>query len=93
MSPESLSTHEETFAPIFALYRFKTEEEVLKIANACDVGLGSYVMTESVARMWRVAESLEVGMVAVNQGSVSACESPFGGESGLRNPCAKRGHY
>ncbi|KAH7191497.1 aldehyde dehydrogenase domain-containing protein [Fusarium oxysporum] len=81
VSPESLCTHEETFAPIFALYRFKTEVEVLKNANACDVGLGSYVMTESVARMWRVAESLEVGMVAVNQGSMSACESPFGGLS------------
>ncbi|KAH7237994.1 aldehyde dehydrogenase domain-containing protein [Fusarium solani] len=72
VSTDSLITHEEAFAPVFALYRFQTEEEAIDIANDCDVGLGSYVMTESVARIWRVAESLEVGMVAVNQGSVSA---------------------
>ena len=71
---------EETFAPVVALQRFQTEEKALEIANNCDVGLGSYIMTENTARMWRVAESLEVGMVAVNLGVMSACESPFGGE-------------
>lgn len=89
VSTDSLITHEEAFAPVFALYRFQTEEEAIDIANDCDVGLGSYVMTESVARIWRVAESLEVGMVAVNQGSVSACESPFGGEYRQVIPCLR----
>lgn len=79
MSTESLTTHEETFAPVVALYTFDTEEEVVNKANDCDVGLGSFIMTESTPRMWRVAENLEVGMVGVNLGMLSACESPFGG--------------
>ena len=84
VTPEAQVTREETFAPVVALYSFKTEEEVIERANDCDVGLGSYVLTESISRMWRVAESLEVGMVGVNLGVLSACESPFGGvkESG-----------
>jgi succinate-semialdehyde dehydrogenase/glutarate-semialdehyde dehydrogenase len=80
MAQESLTTREEVFAPVVALYRFKTEEEVLERANDCEVGLGSFIVTESMSRMWRVAEALEVGMVGVNQGLLSACESPFGGE-------------
>ncbi|EXA28968.1 succinate-semialdehyde dehydrogenase (NADP+) [Fusarium oxysporum f. sp. pisi HDV247] len=78
VSTDSLITHEEAFAPVFALYRFQTEEEAIEIANDCDVRLGSYLMTESVARIWRVAESLEVGMVAVNQESASVREIPAG---------------
>ncbi|KAK5096416.1 hypothetical protein LTS08_007672 [Lithohypha guttulata] len=79
MSPEALTTREETFAPVVALYRFRTEAEVIDLANDCDVGLGSFIITESIPRMWRVAEALEVGMVGVNLGLLSACESPFGG--------------
>lgn len=84
MSKEMLTTREETFAPIVALYRFETEEEVINMANDSDVGLGSYIMTESIPRSWRVAEALDVGMVGINLGLLSACESPFGGvkESG-----------
>lgn len=81
MSTKSIITREETFAPVVALYRFKTEEEAVQLANDCDVGLGSFIMTENQARMWRVAEDLEVGMVGVNLGLLSACESPFGGKS------------
>lgn len=77
---ESLTTTEEVFAPVVALFPFKTEEEVIEKANDCDVGLGSFIITESISRMWRVAENLEVGMVGVNLGMLSACESPFGGE-------------
>ncbi|KAH7000942.1 succinate-semialdehyde dehydrogenase [Ilyonectria destructans] len=89
MSMSSITTREETFAPVIALYSFKTEDEVLEKANDCDVGLGSFIMTESISRMWRVAENLEVGMVGVNLGILSACESPFGGvkESG----CGREG--
>ncbi|CAK4034057.1 succinate-semialdehyde dehydrogenase (NADP+) [Lecanosticta acicola] len=82
MSTEMLTTREETFAPVVGLYRFETEEEVIALANDCDVGLGSFVMTENLARSWRVAEELEVGMVGVNVGMLSACESPFGGVKG-----------
>jgi succinate-semialdehyde dehydrogenase/glutarate-semialdehyde dehydrogenase len=81
MTSETLTTREEVFAPVVALYPFKTEGEVLERANDCDVGLGSFIITESIARMWRVAKNLEVGMVGVNLGMLSACESPFGGKS------------
>lgn len=79
MSTEAITTREEVFAPVVALYKFKTEEEVIELANNTDVGLGSFVITESIPRMWRVAEALEVGMVGINLGLLSACESPFGG--------------
>ena len=61
MTTEMLTTREETFAPVVALYKFETEEEVIELANDCDVGLGSFVITENIARSWRMAEALEVG--------------------------------
>ena len=48
------------------------------MANDCEVGLGGFIITESIPRSWRVTEALEVGMVGVNLGLLSACESPFG---------------
>lgn len=85
MNVKMLITREETFAPVVGLFRFETEEEAIDLANDCDVGLGSFVCTSDIARMWRVGEALEVGMVGVNLGLLSACESPFGGvkESGF----------
>ncbi|KAI5357153.1 Putative aldehyde dehydrogenase domain, aldehyde/histidinol dehydrogenase [Septoria linicola] len=82
MSQEMITTREETFAPVMGLYKFETEEEVIERANDCDVGLGSFIITENQSRSWRVAEELEVGMVGVNVGVLSACESPFGGVKG-----------
>lgn len=79
MSAEAITTREEVFAPVVALYKFASEDEVIDLANDCDVGLGSFIITESISRMWRVAEALEVGMVGVNLGLLSAAESPFGG--------------
>lgn len=63
MSREMITTREETFAPVVGLYKFETEEEAIELANDCDVGLGSFVMTQDIARSWRVAEALEVGYV------------------------------
>lgn len=80
MSDETLTTREEVFGPVVALYRFRTEEEVITRANDCEVGLGAFIVTENMSRTWRVAEALEVGMVGVNLGMLSACESPFGGK-------------
>ena len=79
MNSEMLVTREETFAPVIALYEFDSEEEAVAIANNSEVGLGAFIVTENIARSWRVTEQLEVGMVGVNVGSLSACESPFGG--------------
>jgi succinate-semialdehyde dehydrogenase/glutarate-semialdehyde dehydrogenase len=73
MALESLTTREEVFAPVVALYRFKTEEEVIKTANDCDVGLGSFIVTENLARTWRVSRSL--GMDEKAEGKVSTSTS------------------
>ncbi|KAJ6169727.1 hypothetical protein N7485_007073 [Penicillium canescens] len=79
MSDRMLSHNEEIFGPVAALYPFDTEEEVLKMANNSEVGLGSYVCTNNMARVWRMAEGLEVGMVGVNTGVIAGGEIPFGG--------------
>ncbi|KPI37673.1 Glutarate-semialdehyde dehydrogenase DavD [Cyphellophora attinorum] len=79
MKPDMLSHGEEIFGPVAPLYAFDTEEEVLEMANASEVGLGSYVCTQDHARMWRMGEGLEVGMVAINTGVIAGGEIPFSG--------------
>lgn len=76
---------EETFGPLAALIRFKTEEEVIKLANETDAGLAGYCFSNNLARVWRIAEALEVGLVGVNGNAIADVYVPFGGvkESGL----------
>lgn len=76
---------EETFGPLAAIYKFSSEEEVLKKVNDVPVGLAGYFFSKDVARCWRVAEKLEVGMVGVNAAIISQAVVPFGGikESGF----------
>lgn len=76
---------EETFGPVAAVMRFTEEAEVIAAANNTDFGLASYFYTKDNSRIWRVAEQLEYGMVAVNTGLMSNEVSPFGGvkQSGL----------
>lgn len=76
---------EEIFGPVAAIQSFATEDEVLQLANDCEVGLAAYVYTRDLARGLRVAERLEVGMVGLNRGMVSEPAAPFGGvkHSGL----------
>ena len=76
---------EETFGPVAGLFPFETEEEVVKIANSTPVGLAGYFYSRDLARVYRVAEHLEVGMVGVNVGIISDPAAPFGGvkESGF----------
>jgi succinate-semialdehyde dehydrogenase/glutarate-semialdehyde dehydrogenase len=75
---------EETFGPVAPLFRFTTEEEVVELANDTPFGLAAYFYTRDVARVWRVAEALETGIVGVNEGAIAAEAAPFGGvkESG-----------
>lgn len=82
---DALINDEETFGPLAALVKFDTEDEVIKLANATEVGLAGYFFSRDIGRAWRVAERLEVGMVAVNTGLISQAVIPFGGvkESGL----------
>ena len=78
-------TYEETFGPVAPVYKFSSEEEVVKMANDTPYGLASYFFSRDIGRIWRVAEALEYGMVGVNTGLTSKAEIPFGGvkESGL----------
>ncbi|CEL98040.1 unnamed protein product [Vitrella brassicaformis CCMP3155] len=76
---------EEIFGPLAALFAFEDEQDVIQQANNVPVGLAGYFFTRDVTRVWRVAERLEYGMVAVNTGILSTVEAPFGGikESGI----------
>jgi succinate-semialdehyde dehydrogenase/glutarate-semialdehyde dehydrogenase len=79
MTPEMAIASEETFGPVAGLFPFKTEEEVVKMANQADVGLAGYFFSRDLERVYRVAEALDVGRVGVNTGIISDPASPFGG--------------
>jgi succinate-semialdehyde dehydrogenase / glutarate-semialdehyde dehydrogenase len=82
---DSQMFHEETFGPVAGISVFDAEDEAIAAANASPYGLTAYFFTKDNARVWRVGEALESGMVAVNTGLLSTAEAPFGGvkESGL----------
>jgi succinate-semialdehyde dehydrogenase/glutarate-semialdehyde dehydrogenase len=86
-------THEETFGPVAPLFRFKTEQELIKLANDTEYGLASYFYSRDIGRIWRVAEALEYGMVGINVGIISNEIAPFGGvkESGIGREGSKYG--
>jgi len=76
---------EEIFGPLAPLFRFKTDDEAVALANNTEFGLASYFYSRDIGRIWRVAEGLETGMVGVNTGLISNEVAPFGGvkQSGL----------
>ena len=84
---------EETFGPMAPLFRFKSEEDVLALANDTEFGLASYFYSRDIGRIWRVAEGLESGMVGINSGLISNEIAPFGGvkQSGLGREGSKYG--
>jgi succinate-semialdehyde dehydrogenase/glutarate-semialdehyde dehydrogenase len=84
---------EEIFGPIAPLFRFKTEDEAIRIANDTEFGLACYFYSRDVGRIWRVAEGLEYGIVGINEGIISNEMAPFGGikESGQGREGSKYG--
>ncbi len=76
---------EEAFGPVAPLFRFKTEADAVQMANDTPYGLASYFYSRDMARIWRVSEGLEYGMVGINTGIISTAVAPFGGvkESGI----------
>jgi succinate-semialdehyde dehydrogenase/glutarate-semialdehyde dehydrogenase len=86
-------SNEETFGPVAPLFRFKDEADVIAQANDTEFGLASYFYSRDMARIWRVAEALETGMVGVNTGLISNEVAPFGGvkQSGLGREGSKYG--
>ncbi len=93
VNPDMQLCHEETFGPLAAVMRFSTEEEAVAVANDTPYGLASYFYSRDVHRCWRVAESLEAGIVGINEGIISNAAAPFGGvkESGLGREGSKYG--
>lgn len=79
VTPSMAVAKEETFGPVAPLFRFKDEADVIAQANDTEFGLASYFYAKDLARVFRVAEALEYGMVGVNTGLISTAEAPFGG--------------
>jgi succinate-semialdehyde dehydrogenase/glutarate-semialdehyde dehydrogenase len=93
VTSDMLVAREETFGPMAPLFRFKTEEEAIAMANDTEFGLASYFYARDVGRVWRVSEGLEYGMVGINTGIISTEVAPFGGvkESGQGREGSKYG--
>ncbi|WP_241649185.1 NAD-dependent succinate-semialdehyde dehydrogenase [Paenirhodobacter populi] len=79
VTPDMAVAREETFGPVAPLFRFTDEADVIAQANDTEFGLASYFYARDMARVFRVAEALEFGMVGVNTGLISTAEAPFGG--------------
>jgi succinate-semialdehyde dehydrogenase/glutarate-semialdehyde dehydrogenase len=84
---------EEIFGPVAPLFRFKTEEEAIAMANDTEFGLACYFYSRDIGRIWRVGEGLEYGIVGINEGIISNEMAPFGGvkESGQGREGSKYG--
>ncbi len=85
VTSEMKCAREETFGPVAPVFRFKTEEEAIRMANDTEFGLACYFYARDIGRVWRVAEALEYGIVGINEGIISTEVAPFGGikESGI----------
>jgi succinate-semialdehyde dehydrogenase/glutarate-semialdehyde dehydrogenase len=79
VSHEALCSCEETFAPVAPIYSFTTEEEGIRFANDSDYGLAAYAFTRDLSRTFRLMESLEAGIIGINDGVPTATQAPFGG--------------
>jgi succinate-semialdehyde dehydrogenase/glutarate-semialdehyde dehydrogenase len=93
VTPDMKIFREETFGPVAPLIRFKTDDDVVELANRTEFGLASYFYSRDIGRIWRVAEALEYGMVGVNTGLITTEVAPFGGvkQSGLGREGSKYG--
>ena len=88
-----LITREETFGPVAPVIRFDTDDDAIAQANATPFGLAAYFYARDLARVWRVAEAIEAGIVGVNTGLISTEVAPFGGVkmSGLGREGSRHG--
>lgn len=91
--PDAIVFREETFGPVAPLFRFRTEEEAVALANDSEFGLAAYFYARDIGRIFRVAEALEAGIIGANEGIISTEVAPFGGvkQSGLGREGSKYG--
>ncbi len=85
MTPAMRVAKEETFGPVAPLFKFASDDEVVRLANDTEFGLAAYFYSRDIGRVWRVAEALEYGIVGINTGIISNEVAPFGGvkQSGI----------
>jgi succinate-semialdehyde dehydrogenase/glutarate-semialdehyde dehydrogenase len=79
VTPGMAVASEETFGPLAPIFRFRGDEEAIRLANDTEFGLASYFYSRDLGRVWRVAEALQYGMVGINTGMISTAVAPFGG--------------
>jgi succinate-semialdehyde dehydrogenase/glutarate-semialdehyde dehydrogenase len=93
VTTDMVVTREETFGPVAPLFRFKSDEDAIRMANDTEFGLAAYFYSRDIGRVWRVAEALEYGIVGINEGIISTEIAPFGGvkESGIGREGSKYG--
>ncbi|WP_448207237.1 NAD-dependent succinate-semialdehyde dehydrogenase [Azospirillum sp. sgz302134] len=93
VTTEMRVAREEIFGPVAPLFKFETEADAIRMANNTEFGLAAYFYSRDIARVWRVAEQLEYGMVAINEGILSTEVAPFGGikQSGIGREGSKYG--
>jgi succinate-semialdehyde dehydrogenase / glutarate-semialdehyde dehydrogenase len=93
VTTKMMVTREETFGPLAPVYRFKDEDDVVAQANATEFGLAAYFYARDLGRVFRVAETLEYGMVGINTGLIATEVAPFGGvkESGIGREGSRHG--
>jgi succinate-semialdehyde dehydrogenase/glutarate-semialdehyde dehydrogenase len=84
---------EEIFGPIAPVVTYRSEAELIELANATEMGLAAYVYSRDLHTALRLAERIDAGMVGVNRGVVSDPAAPFGGmkQSGLGREGAREG--
>lgn len=93
VTDQMIVSKEETFGPLSPVFKFKTDEEAIEMANNSEFGLASYFYTKDLARAFRVSDALEFGMVGINEGLITTEVAPFGGmkESGMGREGSKYG--
>lgn len=79
LGPSCKTNTEEIFGPVVTLQSFKTEEEALELANACEYGLSATIWTRDLSRAHRVSAKVESGIIWVNCWLLRDLRTPFGG--------------
>lgn len=92
-TPDMKFFRDETFGPLAPVFKFKTDEDVIRMANDTEYGLAAYMYSTNMSRIWKVSEALEYGMVGVNSMMIVAPQAPFGGwkQSGIGHEGSKYG--
>ncbi|MEQ8836014.1 MAG: NAD-dependent succinate-semialdehyde dehydrogenase [Lacipirellulaceae bacterium] len=93
VTPDMALSREEIYGPIAAIATFRNEEEAIAMANATEYGLAAYFYSRDMARLWRVGNALEYGMVGINTGLIANEAAPFGGvkQSGFGREGSRHG--